>query len=534
VTHSDESQSSGVPDGAALSREAWLFLIVALALQLVLFVLIARHRFVDTDEGFYLLASRLVLLHKKPYLDFFFQQAPLLPYVYAAWLKCFGVTWQWARLLPALLTTLLGCLIYVHVSKLTNNVTAGLAAIVLFGCNTLVFAWMPIAKPYSLAGLLLFGAYLLVSRPPDRVRWVLAIGGLSLALAVDTRSYLVLTLPVFLWWILRNTPEGWKASVWFLAGFAIGLLPSLYFFLSSPTIFVFDNLGYHAIRTNEGLVGMWGQKLIVLLMLLLGGPEGNGIQTFLLLAVTVGFWAFITERDSPARFAFQLSILIAVISLLPTPVLPQYFAFCIPFLIVSATCVANGVIANLPSLKARSYAFVVAALVLALYVFVSLPDFRKYLVTGDGIPTVRWAKEKNDWKIDRVVEVSLTLNKLTGPGEVVASFWPGYLFESDSLPFPGLETDCGILIANKLTPAEQSRYHVISWGDFASSVADHTPRVVVMSNHYNHESALVPIEMGDATKALLMDNGYRIKTSAGDTSIYLFDSEDQIHNQRHD
>ena len=42
------------------------------------FLFIARHRFIAGDEGFYLLASRLVLQHKMPYLDFFYQQAPLL------------------------------------------------------------------------------------------------------------------------------------------------------------------------------------------------------------------------------------------------------------------------------------------------------------------------------------------------------------------------------------------------------------------------------------------------------------------------
>jgi hypothetical protein len=33
------------------------------------FSAVARHRFIDGDEGFYLLASRLVLEHKAPYLD---------------------------------------------------------------------------------------------------------------------------------------------------------------------------------------------------------------------------------------------------------------------------------------------------------------------------------------------------------------------------------------------------------------------------------------------------------------------------------
>ena len=189
-----------------MTGKAKLFWLITILLQIALFTFIARHRFVDTDEGFYLLAARLVLMHKKPYVDFFFQQAPLLPYVYALWLKCFHLTWEWARTLPALLTAALGLLLYKHVWDETRSWIASVSAVVLFASSTLVFAWMPIAKPYSLAGVLLFIAYLAVARCSTvSSGWWAAAGGLSLALAVDTRSYLLLTAPLFLWWIFRNS-----------------------------------------------------------------------------------------------------------------------------------------------------------------------------------------------------------------------------------------------------------------------------------------------------------------------------------------
>src|SRR6201984_2903278 len=47
----------------------------------------ASTRPVDGDEGFYTSAARLVWEGKTPYKDFFFQQAPLLPYLYS---------WIWA------------------------------------------------------------------------------------------------------------------------------------------------------------------------------------------------------------------------------------------------------------------------------------------------------------------------------------------------------------------------------------------------------------------------------------------------------
>ena len=128
------------------------------------FSYVARHRFVDGDEGFYLLASRLVLNHKTPYLDFFYTQAPLLPYVYGLWMKLFGISWFSARTLSSVLTAMVGMLIYEHICRETGKLAAGMAAIVLFASSVLVFGWFPIVQTYSLATLFLFGAYVTVAR----------------------------------------------------------------------------------------------------------------------------------------------------------------------------------------------------------------------------------------------------------------------------------------------------------------------------------------------------------------------------------
>ena len=504
-----------------MTRAAKIVVIPIFLLQLLLFVFIARHRFVDTDEGYYLLASRLVLMHKKPYVDFFFQQAPLLPYVYALWLKLFHVTWSWARLLPALLTALLGLLLYEDVCRQTRQWLAGLASTVLFATSTLVFAWMPIAKPYSLAGLFLFAAYTAVTRKMAKPsRWLLAAGGLSLALAVDTRSYLVLTAPLFLWWIARNFPARLKSTGAFLVGFGIGLLPSLYLFLSSPAAFLFDNLGYHAIRTDAGLVGMWGQKVGVLLMLLLGSPEGNGIQNCLLLVISLAFVFSISKSDWPPRLAFQLALLLAAVSLLPTPVLPQYFSFCIPFLIVSAVCVVSHLISNI-EIRRQLVAASACLILTGIYVAFAIGDFRKYLITGNGIPTVRTLNDPDTWRLERIEQVSRAINQIARPGETVASFWSGYLFQTHAAPLAGLETDCGILIADKLSSQQRTHYHIVSWPELDASFAASRPRVVVLENHQGLQNMLVPDVLGNVAVNALLSRGYAVAQAFGDTAIYV-------------
>jgi hypothetical protein len=54
-----------------MTRTAKLLLVPVLLLAGALFYFIALHRFIDGDEGFYLLASRLVLMHKKAVSGFF-------------------------------------------------------------------------------------------------------------------------------------------------------------------------------------------------------------------------------------------------------------------------------------------------------------------------------------------------------------------------------------------------------------------------------------------------------------------------------
>ncbi len=175
-----------------MTRTAKLLLVPIVLLQVLVFTFIVRHRFIHVDEGFFLVAARLVLMGKKPYLDFFYPQAPLLPYIYALWMKCFGISWAAGRQLAALLTCLLGALVYGHVCRLTRNWLAGVAAVIVFVSSTLIFAWLPIVAPFSLAGLFIFAAYVVVSRlSAESPRWLIAAAGLLLGLSVDIRSYLL-------------------------------------------------------------------------------------------------------------------------------------------------------------------------------------------------------------------------------------------------------------------------------------------------------------------------------------------------------
>ena len=127
--------------------------------QFGVFLTVARYRFVDGDEGLYLMTSRLVAEGKLPYHDFLLQQMPLVPYVYGWWMRFAGMTWLSGRMLSAILAAALGTALYREVSKQTGKWAAGLVAALLFLSCTHVFAWLTVIKTYALSALLLFLAY---------------------------------------------------------------------------------------------------------------------------------------------------------------------------------------------------------------------------------------------------------------------------------------------------------------------------------------------------------------------------------------
>ena len=513
---------TAIPEGkmAITAENEWtrkLILVPVFVFFTSFFSFVARHRFIDGDEGFYLLASRLVLEHKAPYMDFFYTQAPLLPYAYALWIKLFGISWFSARSFSAALTTILGLLICEHVCQETRRWVAGLAAVVLFASSTLIFAWFPLVKTFSLAALFLFGAYVIVTRLSSTSSpWLVAVAGLLFGLSVDTRSYVVGLAPIFLWWIFRHSEarNGIASILWFLCGFTIGIVPCAYLFVASPDRFLFNNLRYHALRSDAGLIGAWKSKMAIARIVLFGA-ENNGVQFSILSTMSFAAILVLRMRRGAALLAFLIAFVLGFISILPTPPLTQYFCMCVPFLIVAAVCGTSDYVTSLRGARPKRIAVLASIAVLAIFVASSVPSFRRYLVTGDKVIGVRGANDAPNWTLERVSAVSKAIDQVAMPKEKIASFWPGYIFESKTEPYPGFENNFGQLVASKLTPEERARYHVISSDEIQNDFAAHSPRIGVVGNQ---ESSGFRMSAGEA---ILRANGYTAVRMIGRTSIYV-------------
>src|ERR1019366_6978606 len=128
----------------------------------------------------------------------------------------------------------------------------------------------------------------------------------------------------------------------------------------------------------------------------------------------------------------------------------------------------------------RLVAAVACVFVLGIYLAASANDFRKYLITGEGVPGLRLVHHKSDWRLQRVIEVSQAIDQIASPGEMVASFWPGDIFQTKADPLPGLENDFGLLISEKLTPQQGAKYHILLPDEIQANFAAHRPRIVVL------------------------------------------------------
>ena len=476
------------------SRPEVVYPLLAVALSLV-FVPMSLLRFVDADEGTYLLVSRLVSEGQLPYHEFFYPQMYLLPYVYGLWMKVFGYSWYGARLLSAVLCVVLGLLVCRQVSMLTGARAWGLGAGMLLGVSSFAFAWYPLVKAYALGTLLIFAAYSVLS---TRSRWRWAACGLLLGAAAACRVYLAGVLPVFLFELFR-TEDDRRSRLLQLAGFAIGfgvpLVPSGVLYLIGPETFMFTVVGNQVIREQAvptaAALSWWADKTMYL-RLLLGLHHGDAATTrqmlVLLLVCTVGLISCVRARQR-VPLASLIAIALFVVSHVPTPVYPQYFCMLMPFLLVDATVFVARVVRESATPHVRH----LAAVMLAAYVVVAPLEFYRYTITAE---VIEGYDSTTDWKISTVRAVGRSIDRHARAERPVAiSFWPGYFVETRAVILPGLENHFSLHFAGGVARDEVARFRLISGGQLLSQLRGRHVDVVALgirtpNRRFLHEELL--------------------------------------------
>lgn len=519
------SDASGTPDQ---TKEKWLLAVVSL-LSVVYFAGLAYYaavRPVDGDEGFYTTAARLVWEGKTPYRDFFYQQAPLLPYVYS---------WIWAihphslfamRTLSAAFTgiaTLMWGVWLVHMKRFEDKIVVATFLTVLL--NPYWLSWNVVVKTFAFSNLMVSVALicLYAGLRSSRSGWYFG-AGLALGVCTSARSLYGLLIPGVLIWLLlrgRRLPASYLRTGLFLAGAACGLIPLLVSFAHDPRAFLFNNVQYHGLQAGylpEGgkiVVGYQNFRYTVLayigfiVVLLLGLHPYFTIEAILGLAGAVSLWRLHRRHEAscaPEEYRFfEVAFLVLLVytaeALVPFPPYDQYFISpLVPFLI---PFVAEGWRAVFQS--GRKWVVTLAVLAPVLFVF--------------GIRREAWEYSRNPmWRVSSYHKVTAAIETNSQPEDVVLSLFPGYVFESGRRYFPGLEDQFSFRIIDKIGPNTTARYRIVSKAQINNALANHAPALLVIypgSEYFNNLSA-GEMQAFD----VMIEENYSLVTKVDDVAVY--------------
>lgn len=501
--------------GGAKLRSLWAAggpTVVGLAVTAAFLVPLAVWGLVDNDEGYYGLAAKLTIQGEVPYRDFFYLQTPLLPYVYGAWMQVFGVSLGATRALSVIFAVALGALICHHAANRFASLWIGAVAVAAFASTRLVSTWYSTTKTYALSTLLLFGAFMLLDRDVrgrTPGRWLAA--GALLALAIDVRLIFVATVPVFVFLLWRGRAAERSGAGHWVAGFAVGLLPSLILLLVAPTQFVFGNIGWAAVRSEGGLIGDLDQKLDIISDTL-GQPQYVALLVLAVIAIAA---RLVSRRQPP--LAFWLAATLGFASLLPTPTYTQYACTTVPFLIFTALELVPPLRAQLArpgGARYRNWALVgVGVLSLAFVV--------------EGVRGIERAHSLNtsdlfffnQIKPSAVAAVADAIDAETSPGERVLSFRPIYIFLSDTEPVPGFENDFAPVAAaiGDISDADAERLKLITNNRLEALIRNHGVRLIVGPGN----SRLVWGSAGRPWDAIVREAGYQPLGSYDGVTLWI-------------
>jgi len=493
----------------------------------------AASRPIDGDEGFYTTAARLVWEGKTPYKDFFFQQAPLLPYLYS---------WIWAiqprslvamRLLSAVcggLEVLLLGLALVSARRLSTKVA--LAAFDMVLLDPYSVSWNVVVKTFAVANLLMAIATicLYIALRSGRLRWFFA-SAFALGACVSVRSLYGLLIPAVLFGMLyqefRGSRNPYPRCLAFLAGALAGGVPIIVSFVRYPHAFIFNNITYHHfdvgyLISGRGVISE-GYQSVGHVAFVYFATLGVRLLTFhpyftiqLILAIT-GIVSLLRLRRQPEGLSgspytqsdylyFQLALLMFVVYfatvLLPFPPYDQHFVS--PFVPLTIPFVAEGLRVIFRTGRKRVFALALATPILFA------------VEIGKESARNSW---HSVWQLSSYREVSKLIESNSRPDEVVLSFWPGYIFESGRRYFPGMEDHFVYRILNKISPAERARYHVVSKDQIIRAITGRETGLLIIHPwilEYYHD--LSPRELGEFHEAV--DANYSLISNVASVEIY--------------
>ena len=148
--------------------------------------------------------------------------------------------------------------------------------------------------------------------------------------------------------------------------------------------------------------------------------------------------------------------------------------------------------------------------VLCFY-FLHLPkDIIRYTKTGEGVIGIRNQESANHWNLDVVQRISKEIDVLTSKNETVFSLWPGYLFETHTMPVQGLENHFGNLAGNKLPVEERRKFTVLNNSDIREIMDNSKINIFTWSKDSKKR----------ALKERILSSDFKYESQVGKVNLY--------------
>lgn len=517
------------PDSDERTKRRWTAIIVILASTVYSAGLVyyAATRPIDGDEGFYTTAARLVWQGKVPYRDFFYQQAPLLPYLYSWMCAVHPHSLVAMRLISVAcgsVAVFLWGVWLISLKRLPTSIT--LATFLAILLNPYWVSWNVVVKTYPFANAFMTVAMVCLygALHSTETRWYFA-AGLALGACTSVRSlYGPVLFVLFLWLLLdehRTSNLRYRKTLTFLAGSVCGLLPVIVSFVRDPRAFLFNNVQYHQLDAGY----MWNGAIVegyqsiehttvvyftaVVVRLLGSHPY---FTLWIALSVIGGISLRKLRRSRVGPYDEQdyryleatllMLVTYTLVALVPFPPYEQYFdgplvPFLVPFLAegMRVTC------------RAGTKRMIALALVAALLFAVEI-----------GAETATQSRDAV-WQLANYEKVTQFIEANSRSDEVVLSFWPGYVFGSGREYFPGLENQFVYRIMKKISPEQRTRHHVISHDLVMRAISRREAVLLVLSPWFGeYRNNLSPDEIREFHD--LIESNYSLVGSFAEIAIY--------------
>lgn len=451
-----------------MNRNITLFIVVFVNFLVMLFFFhhLGVLRNIDGDEGLYLEAARLVAQGKSLYSDFFYQQMPALPYLYAGWMKVFGFTLSSARWLSALLTALTSVFVMGYVARRTGKLLLVNLCSLLFFANGMVLAWAPVIKTHPLNMLTLTASLVMILEwKAGRSCWWLFFSGLALGIGISGRLTLGPFAVLFLAFILWQSPSSkWRGVAAFFVGAALPSIPVLVFFFSDPALFWKYNFTYHT-HVYPGVVGP-ERRLYTAQNLISHGQ-------FLLLTIAAQVGVLLLGEKQGRQFFSQDEGLVAMTALLFLAIhmgsaepYTQYFSAMIPLLILLSVPFFEALLSAPKSL---------AILGLGFFFITYLWDLR----SSRDFEIASMLSNRPEWSQKNIHATVLRAKRILRAKEECLTWWPGYAFMAGCKSVPGMENHMRNYAVQRLNAKEIEPYKMLTEEKLLEDLRNAKYRVII-------------------------------------------------------